>query len=1016
MTKSNYLTAFFMLLFILLSNPLFAGTTGKITGVITEAATGLPMPGANIILVGTNKGTTSDLNGYYTLLNIQPGTYSLKVSFIGLQTQTISDIRVFIDRTVSLNFALKEESIGIGGDVVVVANREKIKTDVSFAQTSITAKDLASVPISPDVREAIAFAPGVYRNDQGQIEIRGGQMDEVGMYMDGISMQNSRSGVGVLNMPQAAIEEVQILRGGFSAEYGQAQSGVINIVTKQSRQNYNGSFSVRYGQAQQKHFGPNIFSKENEYHVGRFLSMDTVRRSMPWTGIDEEQVIFEGWEGWWNDPTTEKVDKYHPFKEFPYGSTAEEAQEIWSWRHRAQEYGHEPDYTIDGTLTGPIPFSGDKLSFFVSGHFDRAMYPFRFYRSDYRELALNGKFTYDATNSLSFKYHILYSNQKGASRDPGQTNLADPRHWLSSAIVAGQVFGSAGGLTTGMYNSDGQTKLNEVTSIKHALKTNYVINNNSFLNTLVTFGQVDELSKFEKPYRDYTNVVKVIGGDSLDIGPFDPVTMVESQFVGGTDILGVHALGGISTKLDFSKNTNLTVKADYTNQFNKIHMFQAGVWGMQTDITLDHGVTQPSHTIDGTYIDELRKGWITKDINFYEFAVYAQDKIEFEGLVLNAGLRVDGTFNDEPDFPMWYSFYSQGFVADSLRAFSNEDAPKGNWKMYLSPRLGVAHPLSETSKLFFNYGYFYQRPTVKQLFNDGYREDYASSSLSRLSSPNLEFRKTIQYELGYEQMVANLFRFTVSGYYRDITNEIKTTTLTDASGWNYDRDFNTGIAEVRGFEIDVRFPQTYFISGWVNYDYRSKTNSGHGYTDFGENKAVGLTQERIKVDVSRAQPVLKANLTVHTPEFEDSPILNTLFSDLTASFQYIWESGKHITWHQNPELNELDPFNLQWEAFSRLDLRVMKGFDLGGSNLLVYMDVRNLLDTKYFHPKLRKNLISSKDYTKFTDDIYFKEIERLGLKPGNVDHPEIQKMLEQGPYWIYYGEPIEVWFGMEFNF
>ena len=1012
MLKSNHLGIFTILL-LFLCYPLFGGTTGKITGIVTDAA-GIPMPGVNIMIVGTNMGAATDVEGYYAILNIQPGSYSVKASFIGSKAETITDVRVFIDRTTNVNFTLEETSI-VGEEVVVVAEREKIKTDVSYTQTSIDIKDMEAIPASPDIREVLSFAPGVYRNDRGQIEIRGGQMDEVGVYMDDISMQNSRTGVGVLNMPQSAIQEIQILRGGFSAEYGQAQAGIINIVTRQSQTNYSGSINVRYGAAQQKHFGPNMFSAENSYHVGRFQSMDPVSRSMPWTG-EENTEIFQGWNNWWADTTNDRIDRYHPYKLFPYGSSAEEAREIWNWRHREQEYGNEPDYTVDGTLVGPVPFTSNKLDFFISGHYDRSMYPFRFYRSDYQELSLTGKLAYRITKDLSLKYHYIYSHQEGASRNSGSTNLADPRHWISSALLASEVFGSGGTSNTGMYNADGQTKLNEITNTNHALKFNYVLNNTSFINALVTFSKLQENMDFEKPYRNYTDIVKVIGGDSLDNAPYYPVTMVENQFVGKADVLGMHTLGAIDTRFDFSSNSNVTLKADYTNQINKIHMFQAGIWGMHTNMKQDFGIIQPSHDIEGNYLGELRKGWITKETDFYEFAAYAQDKIEFEGLIFSGGLRLDGAYNNEQNYPDWHSSYSKGFVADSLRAMPDSVAPRGDWKFYLSPRIGVAHPLTEYSKLFFNYGYFYQRPSVSQLFWDGYREDYANVSLTGLSSPTLDFRKTIQYELGYEQMVSDWFRITVSGYYRDITHNLQRTTLTDKTGWAYNRFFNTGIAEVRGFEIDIRIPKHYYVSGWASYDYRSNTSGGYGYTDYGENPAVGLTKERTQVSATRAQPIFKANITLHSPESLDNSTLNALFANWTASFQYQWESGQYVTWHANPALNEIDPFNIQWEDMSRLDLRIRKVFDIGKTELVVYLDVRNLLNQKYFHPALIRTLSNGKDYTKFTDDAYFSEIERLGLKPGNIEHPEIQNMLEQGAYWTFYGEPRLMWFGVEFNF
>ncbi len=1017
---SNNILVLPFLILLLMFNFLIAGTTGKISGIVTDSENGEPLPGTNVVLEGQYMGAATGLDGYYVILNIPPGEYTVQVSMIGYQTETMTNVRVSIDRTINLNFALKDAPLEITEEIVVVADREKIRPDVSFTQTSMNIEEMKTVPVSPDLREVIAFAPGVYRNDRGQLEIRGGQMDEVGMYVDGISMQNSRTGVGVLNLPQAGIEEIQIIRGGFSAEYGQAQAGVINVVTKESQKEYHGSLNARYGPAQQKHFGPNVFSPENEYHVGRFLSMDPVYRSIPWTG-EENTLVFQGWNNWWADSTIEKTDRYHPERTFPYGTTAEEAREIWMWRHREQKYGDEPDYTVDGTFSGPIPFTADKLSLFISGHYDRSIYPFKFSRPDFTEKAFNGKLIYKINNSMKLAYHNMYSSQSGAifTSELGSTNMADARHWLSSARVMGRVFGSSTSNQTGMYNGDGQTKTSELEVINHTLKFDYTLNNSSYLKALATYSKTQEGAKIDLPFRDFTNIVKVIGGDSLDLAPLFPVNRIGSNYVSNNDILDAHSMGGISgvSYFDDSINESVILKADYTNQINKIHMIQAGLWGMHTNIKLNYGVKDAIHTIDGVEESFLKKEWFTREIPYSEFALYVQDKAEYQGLVLNVGFRLDGMYNNEQDFPDFHSYYNNGFISDSLYLIPESDAPRGNLKLYLSPRIGVSHPLTENSKLFFNYGYFYQRATIAQLFSNNYKIDYSGASLSGLSSANLNFRKTIQYELGYEQMVNDWFRITVSGYYRDISNTLDRTTLTNIDLQVYSRFYNTGFGEVRGFEVDVRVPRHLFISGWANYDYRSKSTGAYGYEYYAEEISVGRIEEKDpKATVTRAQPNFRANITLYSPEFEKSQIMHLLLADWQASFLYQWRSGKYITWHENEDLNQTDPFNLQWEAFTRLDLRVSKLFNIGETQLSLYMDVRNLLNEKYFHPELLGNLNSNRDYTKFTSEDYFKAIDRLGLKPGNVEHPEIKSMLEQSAYWIFYGEPRQFWFGAEFSF
>ncbi len=290
--------------------------------------------------------------------------------------------------------------------------------------------------------------------------------------------------------------------------------------------------------------------------------------------------------------------------------------------------------------------------------------------------------------------------------------------------------------------------------------------------------------------------------------------------------------------------------------------------------------------------------------------------------------------------------------------------------------------------------------------------------MNRLSNAALEFRKTIQYELGYEQMVRDWFRVTLSGYYRDGSNEVRRMDLTSRTGQTYGYNINTGFSDISGFEIEVQFPQRLLMSGWMNLDYRVKTSGSYGFLRFYEEPDQEPVPAETRPVVSKARPFFRANLIFHTPEFRQKT-LNAVFSDVLASFLYQWRAGEWITYHHPtywPGDDQQDPANLQWEGWSRLDLRLSKQLRTKGLRFKLYMDVRNLLNSKYFNSGLARYLSSAKDYTMFNKDEYMEEIGRLGLKPGNVTHPDVRRLLENGPYWIYYGEPRHYSFGVEFSF
>ena len=134
---------FCMVLFIL---PLgvFAQTSGKIAGRVTEEGTGEPLPGANVVVVGTKWGTTADVNGDYFILQVSPGTYDVKASLVGYQGVSKTGVMVLVDRTTTIDFKLKESTLGLD-EIVVRADLDPVQMDVSFAQQAITQAELESM-------------------------------------------------------------------------------------------------------------------------------------------------------------------------------------------------------------------------------------------------------------------------------------------------------------------------------------------------------------------------------------------------------------------------------------------------------------------------------------------------------------------------------------------------------------------------------------------------------------------------------------------------------------------------------------------------------------------------------------------------------------------------------------------------------------------------------------------------------------------------------------------------------
>ena len=110
----------------------YAGITGKVQGTITDQ-NGQPLPGSNVMILGTNRGAAADENGFFIILNIPPGKYSIVAQMIGFKSITKTEVSVNSDRTTQVNFVLYEEAIGMD-EIKVTAEKPKVEVDRTFSE------------------------------------------------------------------------------------------------------------------------------------------------------------------------------------------------------------------------------------------------------------------------------------------------------------------------------------------------------------------------------------------------------------------------------------------------------------------------------------------------------------------------------------------------------------------------------------------------------------------------------------------------------------------------------------------------------------------------------------------------------------------------------------------------------------------------------------------------------------------------------------------------------------------
>ncbi len=218
---------------------------GKIAGRVTDDINGEPLIGVNVVIDGTQQGTVTDSDGNYVILNVRPGTYALRFSYIGFQTQTVSNINVATGRTTRYDIELREQVIE-GQEVVVEAEQPLVRKDLTASSKTTSAAQIDALPVESFLGVLVTQA-GVTQGPGGAIHVRGGRSNEVSYLVDGLSVANPFNTNGLATSVAAdAIQEMTVISGAFNAEYGRAMSGIVNLVTKEGGDRISGSFSL-YG-------------------------------------------------------------------------------------------------------------------------------------------------------------------------------------------------------------------------------------------------------------------------------------------------------------------------------------------------------------------------------------------------------------------------------------------------------------------------------------------------------------------------------------------------------------------------------------------------------------------------------------------------------------------------------------------------------------------------------------------------------------------------------------------------
>jgi hypothetical protein len=915
------------ILFLLLLLPAMAlAQSGKLRGQITDQETGEALVGANVIIVGSSYGAATDVNGEYIILNLVAGTYEVKASYIGYQAKTISNVRINADLTIGLDFKLAAEGIQVG-TVEVVAEKPLVNKYNTNANRITTSEDIDALPIR-GVDNILATTPGVILQDN-QIFIRGGRQDEVGFYLEGSNITDPMVGGRQVTLVQDALEEISVQSGGYTAEYGNANSGIIRQQIKSGTPDW--KFSLEY-------ITDNInFSGSDDRYSGEKNWADAY-----WYGYNESIITLSG-------PIFTPQVKF--FGLFNYNFVNDQTPQ-----------------SLPGINLGLIgdPVSGDTLDI---------IYPAGARPNSWLE-------NYTGTGSFTFDFNPAIIRLIGT-----YTSASAPNPW-SSARNLTQI---------GNYLNTGRTEMVETEDGAANLKLTYLFSGNSFLefNGGYAFSNLDRFDPYlQDRFLEYGD-----GMANEEVGfdwPYNPETGA-NRYSLPTDLTLFNfkfkpygaAVAGYSKQNRENFNFNLA----YTSQINKQHNLKFGAEYQYYDIAQyqfgnERLLTLPSKiNDDANSNDPLGAATIIRreGVNLFGYnefgektndgleewdqsrnpsflGVYVQDRIEYNDLIINVGVRYDRIDIDNwipidltrPE--LTWNKQTQDIIPTGLVQTDASD--------FISPRLGFSFPVTDQTIFHAQWGKFVQQSRLRDIYQGINATGANLSGGFFIPAPvgfDVQPTKTTQYEVGFTQQIGEFASVDITGFYKDIKDQIVYKQINVADGSPYGSYYalvNGDVATTKGIEIsyNMRRIERFKVDGNLTFTDAKGTgsypNSNRGIVG-APLDGVTIFEPQYISPLEFNQAIRAAlNLDYRFGTGDGGPV----FQDLGLTLLGSYSSGHPFTQGKGGadlegdarDRQPLEPLNNSTTPSTfQVDMRLDKTFNIADLfDMNIYFYVINLFDTK----------------------------------------------------------------------
>ncbi len=915
-------------LMLLISFQLVFAQYGKIAGKVIDKETREPLPGASVLIQGTTLGAATDANGNYVILNVPAGTYTVVASYVGYQTVTVSGVQVVAGLTRELNFELPSTAIELKA-VEVVAERPLIEKSATNAIRVVTATDVEKLPVR-DVQAYFALQAGVSLQ-YGRLFVRGSRPDEVGYMIEGANVTNilgattgARGGAfaardryralggGLITTIPEALEEISVQAGGYSAEFGNANAGIVQQVFKTGKSKFSAS-----AQFETDNFG-NYPGKKflGTYSYGYSDAVLTLGGPL----FTEKVKFFLAGE---NNFVRDYIP--HFFKGYNFGYLKDNGRRggtkgdsaLVAWNDANIPGRMRNRYTGNGTLTfdlkplqirfaGAYTWARERANNALRNIFNLERLPV----TDITELFLDAKASYFISAKTFIEASVSILDYRNKSYEPafGDNVLA-----YDDSLQVARAYGER-----------------------------------------------------------FRYVSRYVGPPPYDFYGFlfyRPGTL----FAGYSKFQQAYVGGNIALT---SQIKNHEIKIGTSYQRWTVRHYGIGTGGLfRAFHSLPDSARDPNYLYKllGSYVNNYGFDRFGKKVDSgedgprhpYFFSAYIQDKIELSDLIINAGLRYDYMYLDA-----WRFKDPNAPNADlSLRKLL--DLEKGKPRAYLQPRLGFSFPVTDRTVFHLQYGVFVQPPALTSLYAglSYYPGSVYLPSIELIPDP-LAFDpdpiKTTQYEIGFSQQFTDFAAFDITGFYKDVRGQLQVSTVPITSGpyagTKYAVYTNGDFENVYGLEFTLRVRRVSRVQAQINYTLQD----ARGTNSFanGAWAAVGITQITPTLTVPLAFNQTHRgtiNIDYRFGKGEGGPLLERFGVNLLITFnsghpytlatggiaQQDADDGGILNDGDPRNRNPLEPINSSRTPWVwNVDLRVDKTISIGPANINLYVYVQNLFNTK----------------------------------------------------------------------